>query len=127
MNDPDGPRLHGHRLFHHGGSEPRVHCLICNQYFRHTSHAHARPCQNDMTHLMGLPVNGNPVLKWAMNPENPAFYLTYCALRSSELPRRHATVPAQPALDGAHVPNLCQNCQTVAEDPRRAAMWLGLR
>ena len=127
MNNPDGPRLNGHHLFHIGGSTHSLHCLICNRYFRMTSQAHATPCQSDVTHLLGLPVNDNPALKWAMNPANPAFYLTFCSIRPSRLPKRHGTVPAQPALDGAHVPNLCENCSAVASDPNQTTLWLGVR
>ena len=128
--EENGRRLQGHRLFYFGGNPGELRnftCMICNQRFSSHDQAHIIACQEDWTHLMGLPVGDNPLLAWARNPENPAFYLTYCGLRGSELRDRHASVPAQPYLDGAFVPNLCEDCEREALDPETAENWLGVR
>ena len=127
MLQQDGRRLNGHRLLQLQGTDASAHCSICNQKFRWVAQADATPCRESVTHLLGLPHRDPPLWEKSTNRLDPAIYLTYCGLRVRNLPRDHATAPAQPAIDGSTVPNLYNECREEAMNPQRASKWTGTR
>ena len=117
--------LHAHRLFYLPMKDhPGIFtCLCCDQRFRNHEQAHRVRCNAATIHLTAVPKRDNP----AGRKHPGAITLEMCGTRTAHLPKEHAHLPAQLAIDEGVPANTCLACIAELNSPTMQGKWTPLR